>query len=113
VILEDAAIDDTLARECAADSCAGRGFGDGIIAAEDGTIELTRFRIHQSERVGAMVGGGSIDLHHGEISAHPIGASIQIEAFDENRLFDDVLFRNNDRNLDRSALPLPEPAEPF
>ena len=113
VVLEDAAVDDTRARDCATDTCAGRGFGDGILAAEDGVIELTRFRVRNSARVGVMVGGGTIDLHHGEVSGHPIGASIQIETFDQARLFDDVLFRDNDRNLDRSALPLPEPGVQF
>lgn len=108
--LLDARIAGTLERECAASTCPGLGFGDGAIAAADGAIELERFVVEGCARAGVHVGGGTMDLRHGRIVRNPIGAAIQTPGFDVARISEDVLFLENDRNVDTTTLPLPEPS---
>jgi hypothetical protein len=110
VDLQDLEIADTLERECAADACAGVGFGDGLISSLGSAVEVRRFRILRSARVGVTIVDGALDLHEGEVAGCPIGASVQTEGFDLQRLYDAVVFRDNDRNLDRSQIAVPEPA---
>ncbi len=109
VSLEDLDVADTLERACAADTCAGVGFGDGVVSSLGAAVELRRFRIAGSARVGVTVADGALDLHEGEVSGCPIGASVQTEDFDLQRLYDAVVFRDNDRNLDRSQIGVPAP----
>ncbi len=45
------------------------------------------------------------------MSDNPIGANVQTEDFDIGRLQDRVAYRDNDRNLDAAALPVPEPLD--
>lgn len=113
VTLEDLEVSDTHERECASDGCAGVGFGDGLISSLGSVVDVRRFRIVGSARVGVTIVDGALDLHEGEVSGCPIGASVQTEGFDVERLYDAVVFRDNDRNLDRSLLAVPEPAAGF
>jgi hypothetical protein len=57
--------------------------------------------------------GGTMDLHEGEVSNNPIGANVQTEGFDINRLMDRVVFRDNERDLDMTELPVPEMGNPL
>jgi hypothetical protein len=110
VELSDVQVAGTQQRECALTTCPDVTFGDGLVSAIDAQIVLTRFVVADNARVGALVGGGSIDLHTGRVSGNPIGANIQTPAFDVLRLSDGVVFTGNGRNLDTNLLPVPSSA---
>lgn len=108
--LEDLVVERTLRASCPGDACDELG-GFGVSAVDDGTMEITRFRITESALCGVQVAfGGTMDLHHGEVSGGLIGANVQTEGFDVGRLQDHVLFFDNERNLDTSELQVPRVA---
>lgn len=47
------------------------------------------------------------------ISFNRVGANVQSEGFDINRLMDRVIFVGNVRNLDMTELPVPEMDDPL
>ena len=49
-----------------------------------------------------------MDLHNGVVSYNPIGMNIETEDFDIYRLMDEVLYIDNEVNLDARELPVPE-----
>jgi len=63
------------------------------------------------ETTGLVRDRGTLDLQDGVVSDNPIGANVQTEDFDIGRLQDRVAYRDNDRNLDAAALPVPEPLD--
>jgi hypothetical protein len=118
VVAEDLLVRETLERECAATTCVGFGAGSGLGALAGAYQEATRFALLGNALCGVQVAmapmdappasaGGEIDLHEGEVSGHPVGANVQTDGFDPTRLMDRVVFRENDRNLDMTALPVP------
>ncbi|MDI7269771.1 MAG: hypothetical protein QME96_17415, partial [Myxococcota bacterium] len=124
--MTDVAIRDIAERVCAADSCTGFGGGMGGGAYGGGHLEMSRFLVtgsalcgvqvaHGADESGARLSvGGTIDLHHGEVSFNTVcGANVQTDGFDVARLMDNVLFRGNGQNLDMSDLPVPDPAAPL
>lgn len=113
VALTDVEVSDVLERACAASgSCPGLGIGDGIISADDASLTIDGFIVRRSARVGVHVGGGEMDLRNGWVTDNPIGAAVQTPAFDVARISEGVVYVDNARNLDTSALPLPEPLPP-
>jgi hypothetical protein len=100
----------SLERGCAATTCAGAGGGIGAGAYLSAHIELRRFRIVDSALCGVQVAGGTMDLSDGEIVRSVIGANVQTEGFDLERITTDVAFHEIDRNLDVTVLPIPDPA---
>jgi hypothetical protein len=108
-------ITDTRVCTCDATTCPGLGGGVGLGAYAEAHIELTDFIIEHSALAGAQLAdgslpgetGGTIALHDGEISNNPIGVNIQTADFDVNALQDNVLYIDNDRNLDTEFLPVP------
>jgi hypothetical protein len=84
-----------------------------VIAASDGVVSLDRFRVERSARAGVHVGGGMMDLREGSIVGNPIGAVVQTPGFDVARISERVTYVDNERNLDMSTLPLPEPTVGF
>lgn len=50
---------------------------------------------------------GALDLHVGEVSGNPVGANVHDPGFDIARLTDQVVYRDNGRDLDATSLPLP------
>jgi len=127
VRLEDVVVTETLEQACARDSCADSGQGDGVVVICGGHVEVRRFRIADNAWCGLMLAhggyldesgaviacdqGGTIDLHDGIISGSAIGANIQTEGFDLDRLADGVVFRDNGVDLDSYELPVPEISE--
>jgi len=118
--LIDVVIRDTLERECALDTCAGFGAGTGVASFGGANIEMTNFIITNSALCGLQLAhggdplgipypqGGTADLHNGIISNNLIGVNIQTEDFDIYRLMDNVIYINNQRNLDTTYLPIPD-----
>jgi len=113
VVLSDVEVLDVRETACAAEACPELGIGDGVLVAIEADVVLTRFRVSAVARAGVHVGGGTMDLHEGEIVNNPIGAAVQVPGFDVTRLQDRVLYRGNARNLEATALSLPAPSTGF
>ena len=110
--MNEVLVHETLPAECSqADDCSG--FGDGIIAIEDATVDMTGFVISENGRCGVTVHQASMDIHDGVVSKNVIGACVNAEEFDPERLMDNVLYRDNERRFDPNFdMPVPEPAMP-
>lgn len=98
-----------LERACAQTTCAGAGGGIGAGAYLSAHVDLRDFRIVESALCGVQVAGGTMDLADGEIAASLIGANVQTEGFDVARLTENVTFREIERNIDVTVLPVPDP----
>jgi nitrous oxidase accessory protein NosD len=86
------------------------GGGSGVIALEGGAVDAAVFRIADNDFCGVQLAGeGVVDLHDGVVSGNLVGANVQTAGFDLTRLQDGVVFRDNVRDLDAEALPLPSP----
>ena len=73
-------------------------------------LSLTRFNIEAAELCGVHVGlDGEVDLVDGEVSACAIGACVNAEGYDLDRISGTVRYRDNAANLDTTALPVPDP----
>ena len=100
-------VSDTSRRTCAMTTCEGSGFGIALGSYAGGLVDVDRFLLRDGALCGVQLGGGFADLHHGEIANHPVGVNIQTPGFDALRLADDVTYRNVDRRIDATALPVP------
>ncbi len=110
-LLEDIVVERTLERSCVGGECEGERGGIGLTAARGGAIDATRFRSSDHVLCGVQVGPeGDVALHDGEVSRNPIGANVQVQEFDLARLQDGVFYVDNERTLDSTALPVPQPA---
>jgi hypothetical protein len=104
----DVVVRDISRETCARDTCRESGGGMAIVATDSGQLTLDRFLITRSEVCGVMIANGAtMDLSRGEISHAEIGACVQIDAYDVERLSNDVTYRDNTINLDATALPVP------
>lgn len=106
--LSNLVIRDSLAETCGA-SCPSGGLGHGATVLSGATLELAGFVIARSALLGVQVGlGGSFTGTRGEISAGPIGLNIQDPAFDLATSLTDVSFRELERSVDTTVLPIPD-----
>jgi hypothetical protein len=115
----DVVITDTIERSCATSTCEGYGYGCGVCSMAAASVDLRGFVISDNILCGVQIGhgwdpdagtyeiAGSIDLHHGVVSGNPIGANVQTSDYDLSRLMDNVLYFDNDRDLDTYDLPIP------
>jgi hypothetical protein len=107
--MSDVRIEDTRRRACAVDTCPDEPLGIGTGAFREARITGTRFQIDASAICGLQVAiDGEIDLSAGEISGAEVGACVQVEGYDLERLTTGVLYRDNGINLDATMLPVPE-----
>jgi hypothetical protein len=112
-VIEDAVIADTMERACATDLCAGAGGGVGAVSSDGASIDMRRFLVTRSAFIGIqLTRNGEMDLHEGEVSYNPIGANVQNDGFDIERLMDQVRYRENDVNLDSRQAHVPDPWVP-
>jgi hypothetical protein len=115
--LEDVAVRDTLPTDCGTPPCPG---GIGIGAYHGAYFTATRFVVEHGALCGVQLAygalpetgrdstvGGTADLHEGEVRGNPIGANVQSHEQAVDRLQDRVAYRENERNLDATALPVP------
>ncbi len=87
--------------------CVGSA-GIGLLAVAGGAIDAKRFIIEGAALAGVIiVAEGDMDLRDGTIRDSPIGVNLQDPTYDLSRATDRVVFSDNSRNLDSSALPLP------
>ncbi len=94
-------------QSCGATTCADAPGGFGV-AIDRGSVSLESFSIRDSALCGVLVAGDT-QLTAGEIRDNPIGACVQLEGFDVARLSDRVRYIDNERNLDATTLPIPQP----
>lgn len=106
--LTNLVIRDTLTEECHT-PCPSGGLGHGATVLEGATLVLSGFVITRSALLGVQVGlGGSFTGTLGEISSGPIGLNIQEPAFDLGTSLSDVAFRELERSVDTTILPIPD-----
>jgi hypothetical protein len=100
---------DTLGQECGQSCPGGAEFGYGIAARGGGRVELENFLVTRGHLLGMQVGPGSaITGRRGEVSENVIGINVQEAAFDPSEALTEVVFRDNERNLDAMIVPLPD-----
>lgn len=113
VRLNEVEVRETRERECARDTCADEGAGHGMSVRDDAHVDATGIIVSQSALCGVQLAlGGTMDLHNGVIDDNPIGANVQTEDFDWDRLLDNVTFSDNERDFDSVFLPVPDPSLP-
>ena len=84
-----------------------------MASRDNAQVELARFVVTGSVLCGVQVAeGGVMDLRDGEVTYNLIGANVQTADFDVNRLVDNVVYRNNERDFDSAFMPIPDPALP-
>ncbi len=106
----DLAIDVTLPRECAEDTCIDFRSGNGITASDGSLVELSSFRIADSALVGLQLARGArVRATNGLVTRNAIGVNAQTEGFDPADVSSNVQFLDNGINFDGTALPIPEP----
>jgi hypothetical protein len=112
--LSDVSISDIRRSAC---ECPERGFGHAV-AAVSGTVRLNHFAVSDAETCGLfvgrlplLIGTPSLDVESGVVERTSIGACIQVEPYDLDRLRRDVVYRDNEGNLESTMLPVPEPPE--
>ncbi|MBO6936739.1 MAG: right-handed parallel beta-helix repeat-containing protein [Deltaproteobacteria bacterium] len=103
VVLQDLVVEDTLARACV--EC-GDPHGDGVVAIDNGSVDLTRFRVAGSTRAGLHAAFGQLAVRDGLVESNTIGAAIQTPGFDLMRINERVVYRDNLRRVDSSSLPV-------
>jgi hypothetical protein len=109
--LTDATIRRIAERGCATTTCADAPAGMGIGAYAGAAISLERFVIDGAALCGVHV-ESSVDLRTGEVRGSPVGACVQVDGYDTNRLSDGVSYTDNDLSIDARTLPVPEPNVP-
>ncbi len=100
-------------RAACAERCPERTFGYGVAAAT-GAVTLRGFEVRDAELCGVFVafrpdvtGPSSLDLASGVVAGSQIGACVQIDGYDLDRLTRDVDYVDNGSNLDVTSLPVP------
>jgi hypothetical protein len=107
--LEDSLITQTLDGVCNPDPCAEPLPGFGVGVYRSATVELRRFAVVDSDTCGVHIDDdGVLRLAEGEVSGTAIGACVQVDGYDLGQLQNDVVYRDNDINLDATDLPVPE-----
>lgn len=106
--LANVVIRDSLEEECRT-ACPLGGLGHGVSVLSGASLALTGFVITRSALLGVQVGpGGTFTATRGEISAGPIGLNIQESTFDLGTALSDVAFRDLERSVDATTLPIPD-----
>jgi hypothetical protein len=111
----DIVIRGTLEVPCEASPCPG-GIGAGAYGG--GHVSLRRFEVEDNDLAGVQLGrgregdvlcpeGGTMDLAEGVVRRNLVGANVQTEGFELDRLVDDVAYYDNEINLDAETRPTP------
>ena len=113
--LEDLVVRDTRAQECASTTCPGSLAGHGISSYDaPGGLRISRFAVLGSALCGLHVArGAGMDADTGEVSGNTIGACVQSEGFDVERITTSVRYLDNDTNLQTVDLPIPGVSAPL
>jgi hypothetical protein len=84
------------------------------VTAFGATTTLRRFRLSTAATCGLFLAellgtAPSLDVESGLVEGAAIGACVQYDGYDLDRLMRDVTYRDNGVNLDATMLPVPEP----
>ena len=112
-----ATLTDVTVRETRLSACApecryadhpGATFGTGIIVRERGSLDMSRFSIHNSELVGIHLAGvDDASIRDGEVHDNIIGINVDDDVTLSD-VFQDVLVYRNEVDIDVSRIALPE-----
>lgn len=95
---------------CADTVCPDDSGGFGLLTDVRGSLRVSRFLIDGAAVCGAVVGVASaLDLDHGIVTHAPIGACIQVDGYDPERLHQEVSFVAVDVPLQATSYTLPPP----
>ncbi len=113
---QDFSLSSVTSARCATTTCADRPFGYGVTVI-DSDATLDRFTIDSVEVCGILLVSigyrpepANVDLTNGAVTNSGIGACVQVDGYDLDRLTDGVHYGGNDTNLDITSLPVPESA---
>jgi hypothetical protein len=96
------------AQACVESTCVGDPAGHGIAVVGAGTATVSRFSVSDPFLCGVFLSNtASLDLTTGVVRRADIGACIQVPDYDTSRLTNEVVFVDNDVNLDATMLPVP------
>ncbi|MBW2461125.1 MAG: DUF1565 domain-containing protein [Deltaproteobacteria bacterium] len=105
ITIDDLVVADVL-RQCP-DCPVGIGHTSGVAVYGEARVTLSRFEIVRAGLCGLFLADDAqMDLQTGAIRGNEIGACVQIDDYDVNRLNSDVSY-DNDTNLDTTTLPVP------
>ena len=127
LVMTEVAVRETLEQACAPQGCSGAGIGVGAYGGA--SVEMMRFLVEESALCGLQIArgmyedddgmptdfleAGTIDLHTGIVRDNPIGANVQADDFDIERLRDDVRWDNDDVDIDTSEIYVPTASDVF
>jgi hypothetical protein len=104
--LSDVAVDETLPAACG-DDCPVHPFGHAVIKGPTARVRFQRFRVSGAPLCGFLtITPRQLALSEGLVAENEIGVCAQGDV-DFDLLEDDVLFRDNNQNLDSTMLPVP------
>ncbi len=105
----------TRGRDCQDTTCPDTPGGIGI-AAIGATLSARDFTVDGARLCGAMIAGGpsaALDLSAGAIRGASVGACVQVDGYDLERLTDGVEYRDNGIPLDATDHATPAPTDPL
>jgi len=109
VELTDLTVRDVDAETCPPEICGSSGFGVGV-GAYQASVRVERFVIEDSTLCGVQIAlDGQLDLMTGIIQRAQIGACVQVGGYGLERLQNEVIYIDNDVNLETTELPVPDP----
>jgi hypothetical protein len=114
-----------IADEPPADDCIGgisleKGSGgSGVVSDNRASVDVAGFNSVSGSAVPFDIGGcalcgiylmrnGEMDVRVGQIEHNAIGACVQVDGYDLNRLSDRVVYHDNDTSLSATMLPIPD-----
>jgi hypothetical protein len=107
--MRDIDVVDTLESACVEDTCPLEAGGIGVGVYDTAIVDIDQFLVWRSALCGVQIAhGGLLSLHRGAVFTAPIGANVQDPGYDFSRLSDNVVYIDNDRTLDATALVAPK-----
>jgi hypothetical protein len=108
--LTDVVVRDVHPADCVTGACAGFGAGHAVGAYDSGALRLRRFVLRGATICGVHLARfGEADLFEGLVAGNAIGACIQVDGYDLERLTSDVRYEDNGASLEATMLPVPAP----
>ncbi|RLB52075.1 MAG: hypothetical protein DRJ42_15665, partial [Deltaproteobacteria bacterium] len=111
--LRDVEVTDVMLSTCEPGACSETPHGYAVVTL-GGALRLTRFELRDAAVCGIVLAPlagteevTAVDLETGVVSNSPIGACVQIDGYDLDRLTGGVHYRDNGSNLDSTMLPVP------
>jgi hypothetical protein len=112
VVGSDVIVSRTQPFENLPESCGDRPYGIGI-SSLGSSIQFNGFQVSNNALAGLQIATlGDLLLDDGLVAHNVIGINVQVDDFDFDQITSNVLYLDNERNLDAASLPVPT-AEDF